>query len=131
MEAARPGPAGPRPVSARQDFEPEAALVAGQLLDRPSHLVGHSYGGIVAMCAAALRPENFLSLTIAEPPSTSVARGVPAVDEYATDIRSPIGSDLNPADALRRFFTNAGVPVEVPERGDHGRKRPAPTPLSQ
>ena len=43
---------------ARQDFEPEAALVADQLLDQPSHLVGHSYGGIVSMYAAcpAVRP---------------------------------------------------------------------------
>ncbi|MDX8029042.1 alpha/beta hydrolase [Lentzea sp. BCCO 10_0856] len=100
---------------ARQDFDPEAALVADQLLDQPSHLVGHSYGAIVSMYAAALRPDNVLSLTIAEPPTTAVARGIPAVDEYATAIRSLIDSDLTPAEGLRRFFTIAGVPVEVPD----------------
>jgi pimeloyl-ACP methyl ester carboxylesterase len=30
------------------DFEPEARLVAEQLLDEPAHLVGLSYGAIVA-----------------------------------------------------------------------------------
>ncbi|WP_207312231.1 alpha/beta fold hydrolase [Lentzea alba] len=99
----------------RQDFEPEAALVADQLLDQPSHLVGHSYGGIVSMYAAASRPENVLSLTIVEPPCTAVARGVPAVDEYAAEIRSLLGSGLDPVEGLRRFFVIAGVPVEVPD----------------
>ena len=100
---------------ARQDFEPEAALVADQLLDQPSHLVGHSYGGIVSMYAAASRPENVLSLTIVEPPCAAVARGVPAVDEYAAEIRALLGSGLDPVEGLRRFFVIAGVPVEVPD----------------
>ncbi|WP_086661993.1 alpha/beta fold hydrolase [Lentzea kentuckyensis] len=100
---------------ARQDFEREAALVADQLLDQPSHLVGHSYGGIVSMYAAAARPANVLSLTIVEPPSTAVARGVPAVDEYAAQISALLGSGLDPVEGLRRFFVIAGVPVEVPD----------------
>ena len=87
---------------ARQDFEPEAALVADQLLDQPSHLVGHSYGGIVSMYAAAARPANVLSLTIVEPPSTAVARGVPAVDEYAAQISALHGVDQVAAAAVRR-----------------------------
>jgi pimeloyl-ACP methyl ester carboxylesterase len=100
---------------ARQDFEPEAALVADQLLDEPSHLVGLSYGAIVSMYAAALRPEHVLSLTIVEPPSTRVARGVPVVDDYATAVRALVESGLDPVEGLRRFFTIAGVPVEVPD----------------
>ncbi len=100
---------------ARQDFEPEAALVADQLLDEPSHLGGLSYGAIVAMYAAALRPENVLSLTIVEPPSTAVARGNPVVDEYAAAIRALAESDVDPVEGLRLFFRFAGVPVEVPD----------------
>lgn len=101
---------------ARQDFEPEAALVADQLLDEPSHLVGLSYGAIVSMYAAALRPEHVRSLTILEPPSTGVAGGVPAVDEYGTAVRALISSDLEPVAALQRFFPIAGVPIEVPDQ---------------
>lgn len=67
------------------------------------------------MYAAASRPENVLSLTIVEPPCTAVARGVPAVDEYAAEIRSLLGSGLDPVEGLRRFFVIAGVPVEVPD----------------
>lgn len=101
--------------SARQDFEPEAALVADQLLDRPSHLVGLSYGAIVSLYAAALRPSNVLSLTVVEPPCAGVARGVPVVDEFAAASRAVIESaDLDPVEALRRFFPVAGVPVDVP-----------------
>ncbi|SFR26060.1 Pimeloyl-ACP methyl ester carboxylesterase [Lentzea waywayandensis] len=100
---------------ARQDFEPEAALVAEQLLDEPSHLVGLSYGGIVSMYAAASRPENVRSLTVIEPPCSGVARGVPAVDEYAAALRDLIGSQVDPATGLRRFFQVTGVPVEVPD----------------
>ncbi|MGW4212830.1 alpha/beta fold hydrolase [Lentzea sp. NPDC004789] len=102
---------------ARQDFEPEAALVADQLLDLPSHLVGLSYGAIVSMYAAALRPEHVRSLTIIEPPCAGVARGVPVVDAFGAATRAVVESaDLDPVAALRRFFPVAGVPVEVPER---------------
>ncbi|MFK0250495.1 alpha/beta fold hydrolase [Amycolatopsis azurea] len=36
-----------------QDFEVDAGLIAEQVLDEPAHLVGLSYGAIVAMLAAA------------------------------------------------------------------------------
>jgi pimeloyl-ACP methyl ester carboxylesterase len=87
------------------------------LLDQPSHLVGLSYGAIVSMYAAAQRPENVLSLTIVEPPSSGVARGIPVVDEFGAATRAVIEStDLDPVEALRRFFPVAGVPVEVPDQ---------------
>ncbi|HEX9339480.1 MAG TPA: alpha/beta hydrolase [Pseudonocardiaceae bacterium] len=99
---------------ARQDFEPESMLLATQLLDRPVHLVGMSYGGIVAMYAAAIRPENVRSLTVIEPPCTSVARGEPVVDAYRDAMRGIVeATDLEPAEALRRFFAVVGVPIAV------------------
>lgn len=99
---------------ARQDFEPESVLIADQMLDEPTHLVGLSYGAIVSMYAAARRPENMLSLTIVEPPAAGVARGVQAVDEFGAATRAVIEStDLGALTALRRFFPVAGVPVEV------------------
>ncbi|MEZ0115755.1 pimeloyl-ACP methyl ester carboxylesterase [Catenulispora sp. EB89] len=101
---------------ARQDFESESVLVAHQLLDRPVHVVGMSYGAIVAMYAAALRPDNVRSLTLVEPPCTAVAAGVPAVDAYGEEVRRVLElRDATDADALREFLAVVGAPAEVSE----------------
>jgi pimeloyl-ACP methyl ester carboxylesterase len=50
----RPGFAASPPL-ARGDFELEAPLIA-ELLGDGAHLVGHSYGGVIALLAAASRP---------------------------------------------------------------------------
>ena len=77
----RPGfPPGP-PVE-RVDFEADAELVASQV-EPGDHLVGHSYGGVVCLLAAARLPEALGSLTVIEPPATQVALDVPAVAEFA------------------------------------------------
>src|SRR5882757_4995569 len=99
---------------ARQDFETESVLVAEQLLDQPVHLVGMSYGAIISMYAAALRPEHVRSLTIVEPPCSGVARGVPSVDAYGVAVREVIeATDADPIESLRRFFAVAGVWIDV------------------
>lgn len=102
---------------ARQDFESEAYLIANQLLDEPAHLVGYSYGGIVAMLAAAERPEQVRSLTVVEPPAASVARGDVPVDQWEAKTRevfaSASGEDL--PGLVGRFFGIAGVPLPVPD----------------
>ena len=46
----------PNPPATRVDFESDAALVA-ELLRDGDHLVGHSYGGVIALLAAAQRPD--------------------------------------------------------------------------
>jgi pimeloyl-ACP methyl ester carboxylesterase len=77
----RPGfPPGP-PIE-RVDFEPDAELVAA-MLQPGDHLVGHSYGGVIALLAAAQRPEVLASLTVIEPPATRVAADDAAVDAFA------------------------------------------------
>jgi len=50
---------------------------AAELLDElgPAHLVGQSYGAVVVLLAAGLRPERVLSLVAIEPPAFEVARG--------------------------------------------------------
>jgi pimeloyl-ACP methyl ester carboxylesterase len=74
----RPG-FGASPPLERGDFEAEAPLIA-ELLEDGAHLVGHSYGGVIALMAAGLRPEAVRSLTISEPGCLNVAAGDPVVD---------------------------------------------------
>ena len=67
------------------DFDEDARDLAA-LLDEPADLVGHSYGGVVCLLAAALRPEGVRSLAVIEPPAFAVARGTPAVEEVIVRI---------------------------------------------
>ena len=46
------------------------------------HVVAHSYGGVISLLAAAMRPEAVRSLTLVEPPAFGVARGHPAVEDF-------------------------------------------------
>jgi pimeloyl-ACP methyl ester carboxylesterase len=109
---------------ARQDFESEAPLIADQLLTEPTHLVGHSYGAIVAMLAAASRPDAISSLTVIEPAATRAAQGDPVVDAWAAEIdelSSDPGDDLSAL--VGRFFDVVGVLLAVPN--------PLPEPLER
>ena len=63
------------------DFEEEAAWLE-QFFKPGTDLVGHSDGGVIALLAAARRPELLRSLTVIEPPCLGVARGNPTVDAY-------------------------------------------------
>ena len=73
----------PSPPAERVDFEADARWVA-ERLRAADHLVGHSYGGVVSLLAAAARPELLCSLTVIEPPATSVALEDPAVADFAS-----------------------------------------------
>jgi len=105
----------PNPPVERVDFEMDAELVAG-LLRPGDHLIGHSYGGVISLLAAASRPELVRSLTVIEPPATKVALGNPAVDAftaggvelYAT------GSTGDPEAFLRKFLIAVGSSFEPP-----------------
>jgi len=114
----------PNPPVDRVDFEADAQLVAG-LLEPGDHLVGHSYGGVVALLAAASRPEAIASLTLIEPPATRVAVGIPVVDDFAEAGRLlyASGSADDPEIFLRRFLNAVGSELEPP--------RPLPPELEQ
>jgi len=75
----RPGFAS-SPALSRGDFEAEAPLFA-ELLGEGAHLVGHSYGAVIALFAAALRPEAVRSLTVSEPGAIRLAAGHPGAEE--------------------------------------------------
>jgi pimeloyl-ACP methyl ester carboxylesterase len=69
---------GESPDTEMSDYDVDADDVIG-LMDRPSHLVGHSYGGVVAMIAATRRPELVASLALIEPAALAVATSDPVV----------------------------------------------------
>jgi pimeloyl-ACP methyl ester carboxylesterase len=72
----------PGPDVESVDYEDEAVWLE-EFLEPGAHLVGHSYGGVIALFAAARRPELVRSLTVVEPPALAVARGNPAADSMA------------------------------------------------
>jgi len=105
----------PNPPVDRVDFETDADLVAG-LLQRGDHLVGHSYGGVIALLAAASRPELVRSLTVIEPPATRVALDNPAVAAFAergAELYATAETD-DPETFLRRFLTAVGSALDPP-----------------
>jgi pimeloyl-ACP methyl ester carboxylesterase len=63
----------------------EAAVVRALIerLDEPAHLVGHSYGGAVALNVARLGGEPLRSLTVIEPVAFHLLRGGDATDAAA------------------------------------------------
>ena len=110
----RPGfPPGP-PIE-RIDFEEQAYWLSRQVADG-DHLVGHSYGGVVSMLAAAHVPERVRSLTLVEPPCTRVALDDAAVAEFARG-----GAELwehgprhDPEAFLRAFLEAVGSSYDPP-----------------
>jgi pimeloyl-ACP methyl ester carboxylesterase len=122
--ASRPG-FGDSPPLERNDFEIEAPMLA-ELLGEGAHLVGHSYGAVIALLAAALRPEAVRSLTVSEPGCLRVAAGVPAVDEMIANGERLFAhaDDIPSEDFLRLFRGGAGsaygTPDDLPEELLHG-----------
>ena len=70
----RAGYAGSAALAEGEDIELDAELLA-PTLEEPTHIVGHSSGGVVAMLTAARDPRRFASLTLVEPPVFQVAAG--------------------------------------------------------
>jgi pimeloyl-ACP methyl ester carboxylesterase len=105
----------PNPPVERVDFEEHAELVAEEL-GNGAHLVGHSYGGVIALLAAARRPDAVRSLAVLEPPATRVARGVPAVDRFARDGEAwwRDGPTDDPERFLRGFLGYVGSSFDPP-----------------
>ena len=113
MVVNRPG-FGENPPVERVNFEVDAPLVA-ELLGDGAHLVGHSYGAVVSLLAAARRPQAVWSLTVAEPPAFGVASGHLAVDDLVAALRQHWDEGPRDPEAfLRAFLEIVGSAVDPP-----------------
>jgi len=107
---------GSSPAVERVDFERDGEDIA-EALGEGAHLVGHSYGAIGCLLAAARRPEAVRSLIVTEPPAFALARGVPAVEELVARL-SAVYPAL-PGTDLDRFYSDfcEAFGLERPEPG--------------
>jgi pimeloyl-ACP methyl ester carboxylesterase len=109
----------------RQDFEEDAVDIA-ELLGDGAHLVGHSYGALGALIAAAARPQAVRSLTINEPPAFGLVKGNAAADEISARTTQLRQRDIKePRAFLEAFRENIGGP------GQPALPDPLPPPLEQ
>jgi pimeloyl-ACP methyl ester carboxylesterase len=101
----------PGPDVEHVDFEDEAVWLES-FLEPGAHLVGHSYGGVIALLAAARHPTLVRSLTVIEPPAFGVVRGEPAVEEVVARVEEHwTHGPRDPAEFLRGFLQLVGTPV--------------------
>jgi pimeloyl-ACP methyl ester carboxylesterase len=101
----------PGPDVDRVDFEDEAVWLE-HLVEPGTHLVGHSYGGVISLFAAVRYADRLRSLTLVEPPALRIARGNAAADAFTANAaelweRGP----REPAEFLRAFLTAVGSSV--------------------
>ena len=110
----RPGH-GQSPREGREDFERDATLLA-PLLEPRAHLVGDSYGSIVALYMAAMRPDAVESLTLIEPPAYWLAIDDPDVAEMSRRNQELFEAPTNdPGETVRSFFKLVGIGLELPD----------------
>jgi pimeloyl-ACP methyl ester carboxylesterase len=104
-----------------EDFEVDARDVDA-LLGGGAHLVGHSYGGVVALLAAAERPEDVRSLTVFEPPAFALTAEHADTQALTERIRSILAAQPTAEEFLPQFIAAVGGdPARLP--------RPLPPPL--
>ena len=98
---------GRSPEAPGEDYLRDADDIAA-LMDEGAHLVGHSYGGLGVMFAAALRPDATLSLTLLEPGAFALGQHHPAARALLAEVRRLWEQDLPDAEWVVRFLTTVG-----------------------
>jgi pimeloyl-ACP methyl ester carboxylesterase len=100
----------------RSDYAVDAEDVE-RLLGDGAHLVGHSYGAVAAMLAAAARPDPVRSLCLIQPGSLRAAESHPAIAEVLARNRAAVAqlpADLTPESYLRLSTESVGMPAPAP-----------------
>ena len=104
----------PGPLLERIDFEEQADELA-PLLQDGAHLVGHSYGGLIALLMAARRPDSVLSLTVSEPPAFALARENPEVERLVEQLDHVKRAVREPREFAAGFLELVGSSTELPD----------------
>jgi pimeloyl-ACP methyl ester carboxylesterase len=113
---------GSSPDIDRSDYDVDASDVI-ELLGEGAHLVGHSYGGVVAMFAAGRRPEAARSLALTEPAAFRIAVEDPKV-AAARAYRRP---DRRQPRRCRAAWSSSCCAAMTPMRSSWTEQSAAPT----
>ena len=103
---------GQSPAADGEDFLRDADDIV-ELMGDGAHLVGHSYGGLGALVAAAKRPDATLSLALLEPGAFSLGQHNPSARQLVDDLRRLWKEDLPDRDWVIRFLTAVGSDPEA------------------
>lgn len=98
---------GNSPPARGEDYRADADDIA-ELIGDGAHLVGHSYGGLGAMLAAARRPEATLSLTLLEAPAAVPAEPDPSWQELRNRIEHLWDQDVPDDEWAVQFLRAVG-----------------------
>lgn len=91
------------------DFQDQVTEIALEFLDEPMDLIGHSFGGTVALRLAVTHPEKVRSVTVIEPPMMAVAKAdVPGSDDAIREGMREFNAALDRGDreTAARVFTS-------------------------
>uniref|UniRef100_UPI0015775E77 alpha/beta fold hydrolase n=1 Tax=Sphingomonas bacterium TaxID=1895847 RepID=UPI0015775E77 len=102
-----------RPDDAEADGAWVADLLGDDLPGGGAHLVGHSFGGCVALAAAARRPDAVRSLTLIEPGMQKLAIDDPRVRRFVLKLVGTMLFSFTAARRARRFAKLVGIPDGV------------------
>lgn len=101
------------PCLESQEFEQNIADIV-TLLASGSHIVGHSYGGLLAMVAAYRYPHLIKSLTIIEPPAFGLTIDQPIVHQVVRKLQSVYQTATTPETFLLGFLRAMGNDIAGP-----------------
>ncbi len=106
---------GSSPAVDKPDYDIDVQDIT-TLLGGGAHLVGFSYGGVLALLVTARTPHLVRSLTLIEPPAFGVARGNQAVEDLIQRMAYlwAADRDLTPEQFIAGFEQALGVPVREP-----------------
>jgi pimeloyl-ACP methyl ester carboxylesterase len=108
----RPGH-GQSPSQGRPDDAAADGEWAAELLDGSAHVIGHSFGGCVALAAASRRPDAVRSLTLIEPAMLSLSARNPHVRRMLLRVAAAVLFSLSASARMRRLTKILGIPAEI------------------
>jgi pimeloyl-ACP methyl ester carboxylesterase len=103
---------GQSPSALGEDYLADADDII-ELMSDGAHLVGHSYGGLGAMMAAAQRPDATKSLTVLEAPAPVPGLLDPAWNALVADVRTLWGQHLADEEWVVRFLNMVGSDADT------------------